>query len=115
MVLLKPLLLHVHLFITVDVLTIYLKNVSLICRYTSLLFNINNFYYYAFGSLIEDFLQCHKIQNNFLLILRGFNSGKDFFPVSQKLNLFCFKVDIKIRNLMDLFNFEELKLQRFWN
>ena len=61
----------------VDVLNVYVKNVSLICRYISALFNFDNFYYYTFGSLIEGFLQCNKIQNNFVLMLRGFTSGKD--------------------------------------
>ena len=44
----------------VDVLTVYIKNVLLIYRYISLLFNFNNFYYDTFDSLMEDFLQCKK-------------------------------------------------------
>ena len=88
----KPSLLHVDLrgdlrgFIAVaDVLTVYLKNVSLICRYISPLFNFINLYYQTCDSLIEDFLQCHKIQNNFFLWLRGFNFAKDFSQYRRKL------------------------------
>ena len=53
MLFLKLSLLHVHLrgddiiiavTAVVDVLTVYLRNVSLIGRYISLLFNFNNFY-----------------------------------------------------------------------
>ena len=73
----------------VDVLTVYVKNVSLICRYISLLFNFNNFYFYTFGSLIEDFLQCHKIKNNFLLRFRGFNTAKDIFQYWRNLTNFA--------------------------
>ena len=69
----------------VDVLNVYVKNVSLICWYIFLLLNFNNFYYYTFASLIENFLQCHKIWNNFLLNLRGFNSGKDFFQCQKNI------------------------------
>ena len=76
----------------VDVLTVYVKNVSLICRYISLLFNFNNFYYYTFGSLIEDFSQCHKIQNNFLLRLRGFNSRKNFLQCHTNLINFALRL-----------------------
>ena len=76
----------------VDVLTVYAKNVSLICRYVSLLLNFNNFYYDSFGSLIEDFLQCQKIQNNFLLMLRGFNPGKDFFQCHGNLTNFALRL-----------------------
>ena len=54
--------------------------------------NFNNFYCYTFGSLIEDFLQCHKIQNNFLLMLRGFSSGKDFFQCHRNLTNFTLRL-----------------------
>ena len=73
----------------VDVLTVYVKNVSLICRYISVLFNFNNFYFCTFGSLIEDFLQSHKIENNFLLRFRGFNTAKDFFQYQRNLTNFA--------------------------
>ena len=76
----------------VDVLTVYVKNVSLICRYISLLFNFNNFYFYTFGSKIEDFLQSHKIENNFLLMFRGFNSVKDFFQYRRNLTNYALRL-----------------------
>ena len=73
----------------VDVLTVYIKNVSLIYRYISLLFNFNNFYYDTFDSLMEDFLQCN---NKYLLMLRGFNSGKDFLQCRRKLTNFALRL-----------------------
>ena len=76
----------------VDVVTVYVKNVSLICRYISLWLNFNSFYYYTFGSLIEDFLQCHKIENNFLLRLSGFNSAKYFFQYRRNLTNFAVRL-----------------------
>ena len=48
-------------------------------------------------------------------MLRGFNFGKDCFQSHRNLTNFALKVDIKIRNLMNRFNLEELKLECFWN
>ena len=101
MLFLKLSLLHVHLrgddiiiavTAVVDVLTVYLRNVSLIGRYISLLFNFNNFYYYNFGSLIEDFLQCYKIENNFLLRFWWFNTTKDFYQYGRNLTNYALRL-----------------------
>ena len=101
MLFLKLSLLHVHLrgddniiavTAVVDVLTVYLRNVSLIGRYISLLFNFNNFYYYNFGSLIEDFLQCYKIENNFLLRFWWFNTTKDFYQYRRNLTNYALRL-----------------------
>ena len=73
----------------VDVLTVYIKNVLLIYRYISLLFNFNNFYYDTFDSLMEDFLQCNK---KYLLMLRGFNSGKGFLQCHRNLTNFALRL-----------------------
>ena len=51
------------------ILTIYVKNVPVICRYISLLLNFNDFYSYNLFSSSKDFLQCHQSPTKFNLTL----------------------------------------------
>ena len=100
MVFLKLSLLHVHLrgdAMALQQLFTYMVSICEKCvfnmsMYIFLLFNFNNFCYYTFGSLIEDYLQCHKIQNNFLLRLRWFNSRKDFLQCHTNLTNFALRL-----------------------
>ena len=72
--------------ILIYVITVCVKNVSITCWYISLLLNFNNLKHYNLLSLSKDFLQCHK-----------------------SLNQLRFKVDIKLRNLMNVVKFGQVK------
>ena len=100
--------------ILVDVLTVYVKNVSTRRLYTSLLFSFNNLLHYNLFSFSQDFWQYHKSHTTFLLRLRWFNSHKNFMHCHKTVKQFRFIIDIKITKWVNLLRFGVLTFRHLW-
>ena len=100
--------------ILVYVRRVYVKNVSTIRLYTSLLFSINNLLHYNLFSFSKDFWHYHKSHATFLLRFRWFNSNKNFMHCHKTLKLFRFIIDIKIRKWVNLLTFGVLTFRHLW-